>query len=321
MCRMDLGHSYEYEELMEYGEYLKERYNQVLDVSDIGESHDRRRIPMFRIGNNPVQLIVTGGVHGRETINPVVLMKMIEDSCILEMDQRAMERWEKNKRREKSNNWKINTKFHDLILYQEYEEYELYRENSLVIIPLVNPDGYEISQKGFSVIRDLELREKIKDMGIDYRFWKYNGRGIDINRNFPCKMWRKKFDGDMPASENETIAVMSVMEQVRGEGYLDFHSRGKEIYYFRKTMSEKYNQKQKEWAKKIHDITKYDYVEPSREIEEEDTGGNTVHYYSEQIEKPAITIETVPEKAGFPLEIQWQRKTYKEIKDILDCKP
>lgn len=322
MCRMDLGHSYEYEELMEYGNYLQDRYQQVLEVSIIGSSHDNRKIPMFQIGSRPIKLIVTGGVHGRESINPVVLMKMIEDFCILEMDQRAMEQWEKKRKQEnKKKRLFINSGLRDFIFYQEQEGQEVYKENSFAIIPLVNPDGYEIAQKGFSAIQDLELREKIKNMGVDYQQWKYNGRGIDINRNFPSKTWKKKFDGDIPASEKETMAVMEVMDRIRGEAYLDFHSRGKAIYYYRNHMGTQYNDRQKVWAKKIHDRTNYRFMKPSEEVDENDSGGNTVHYYSEQIGNPAITIETVPEKAEFPLEIKWQRKTYKEIKDVLYCRP
>ena len=42
-------------------------------------------------------------------------------------------------------------------------------------------------------------------------------------------------------------------------------------------------------------------------------GGNTVHAFSEQYNYPALTIETVPEGASFPLDLQWQERVYQKI--------
>lgn len=323
MCRMNLGHHYDYEELVEYGKYLQERYSHVLEVSTIGMSYDNRKIPIFQIGSRPNRILMTGGVHGREIINPVVLMKMIEDFCILEMDQKTMLRLKKKNLLEENNRKHFFLKrfiLQEDLIIQDIMKYEKYKEISFSIIPLVNPDGYEIAQKGFQAIRNQELRERIKDNGIDYREWKFNGRGVDINRNFPSKTWRKKFEGDTPGSERETIAVMSVMDTLKCEAYLDFHSRGRVIYYFRNGMDLKYNLRQKKWAKEIHKKTGYRYMKPSREIDENDSGGNTVHYFSEKVGGAAITIETVAEKVRFPMDAKWQKKTYKEIKDVPYCK-
>lgn len=41
-----------------------------------------------------------------------------------------------------------------------------------------------------------------------------------------------------------------------------------------------------------------------------------MHYYSEAIGGPAITVETVEEYANFPLKEEYQTDTYQEIRCI-----
>ena len=80
---------------------------------------------------------------------------------------------------------------------------EVYRP--FLIIPVLNPDGFKSDQRT-------------------------NGNGVDLNRNFPCKNWSAKFEkeryfpGSGPASELETQAVVSLVEQTRPELIIHFHS-------------------------------------------------------------------------------------------------
>lgn len=76
-----------------------------------------------------------------------------------------------------------------------------------VIVPLVNPDGYE--------------RRKRR-----------NANGVDINRNFPTRTWSRgkrrsrMFGGEAPASEPETRAVMALVERYRPDAIVTIHSIG-----------------------------------------------------------------------------------------------
>jgi g-D-glutamyl-meso-diaminopimelate peptidase len=241
----------------------------------IGISHDDRDILLLKVGVGDKNVILTAGVHGRESINPIVLMKMMEYYC------------EEN--------------------FNHLKDYTFY------VVPLLNPDGYMIAQRGFNVIRNEELRLAAKEKDISYREWKFNARGIDINRNFPSFSWRPKHANDFPGSENETKALMQLMDSIPSIGYIDYHSRGEEIYYYRDRMSKAYNQRQKEIADRLADDTGYTLVPPEEEISASDTGGNTVHYYSEQTKQPAFTIETVPDEATFPLSIVYQAQTFHEV--------
>ena len=195
--------------------------------------------------------------------------------------------------------------------------YELLQTYTILMIPLLNPDGYMISLYGHKSVRNPALQSKLKRIKYNYSEWKFNGRGIDINRNFPCRSWKPKGINDYAASENESKALIQVFHQYRIKCYLDFHSRGKCIYYYRNSMSEKYNERQLYIAKRLKNITKYELVDPENEIEYGDSGGNTVQYFSEHFNKPALTIETVDENEPFPLDYRLRISTYEEIKLIL----
>jgi g-D-glutamyl-meso-diaminopimelate peptidase len=141
---------------------------------------------------------------------------------------------------------------------------------------------------------------------------------MDINRNFPSKLWNPKFEGDHAASENETKALIFLfLDYNRSKGFLDFHSRGKQIYYYRNQMPDSYNNKQYEIACRLKKVTNYELVPPEEEIDPGDSGGNTVHYFAEHFRKPALTIETVEEDAQFPLDISFRFTTFEETKLVI----
>jgi len=74
-----------------------------------------------------------------------------------------------------------------------------------IIVPLVNPDGFE--------------RRKRR-----------NARGVDLNRNFPTRNWQagparsRMYGGPAPASELETRAVMRIVKRFRPDVIITIHS-------------------------------------------------------------------------------------------------
>lgn len=350
---------YRYEDFLQDTEYLLTTYPSMLHVYHIGESHDGREILVFQLGTGPIPIIITAGVHGRETINPMVVMRMIENYLgLVAYEEPAIVDFGISSRmlppqgrigqlfvdmpectvdhaihghsplaqpvvRSEANQGQTEEESNQELRFQsvekginiptEYNIYNIFRTFTFYIIPLLNPDGYEIALGGFDVIRDSELRKHAVKLGIPYEDWKANARGVDINRNFPSVTWRPKFPGDRPASENETKALIYLFDQIPAVGYLDLHSRGKTIYYYKGNMSKEYNERQKYIAERLKEVTGYELMPPESEIEEMDSGGNTVHYFSEKYHKPAITIETVPDLEPFPLDVRHQRPTFEEI--------
>lgn len=277
MEKIDLGKRYYYEDLYQVCKNLKKQYPDFIQQEEIGRSHDGRGIVLMKAGRGQKNILLTAGVHGRETINPSVLLALLQIYC------------ENNR---------------DFL-----EEYTLY------VVPLLNPDGYMVALRGFHGIKSERLRLTVKSKGIPWYLWKYNARGVDLNRNFPSQTWEKKNHGDIPASELETKALIGLFHEREYIGYLDYHSRGKTIYYYRKTMPKDYNKTQYQLACGLCRITDYMLAPKQEEIDTGDSGGNTVHYFSEVLKKPALTIETVDDYQTFPLEIQLQKETLREILD------
>jgi g-D-glutamyl-meso-diaminopimelate peptidase len=304
---------FDYDKIIRAEMALAKQYHTIIKYVTIGASHDNRDIVLLKLGLGQKYMVCIGGVHGRETINPVVLLRIIEYYAEYYMNYHE-QRYDLMRKLKSPN----------LYLKEEYVQMlygacinELLKTFTILIVPLLNPDGYMISLKGYEVIGNPDLKERCLAMGQPYPEWKYNGRGVDINRNFPCRLWRQKHIMDTPASENETKALIKLFHDYRTKGFLDFHSRGKQIYYYRSQMPDSYNKKQLEIASRFQNITDYVLMAPEEEIETGDSGGNTVHYYSETFKKPALTIETVEEEATFPMNWQYRLQTFEELKNLI----
>ncbi len=157
---------------------------------------------------------------------------------------------------------------------------------SFYVVPLLNPDGYVMALT-------------------DSKFsgYKLNAERVDINRNFPSVHYKSGgTGGEYAGSEPETRALMSALGSHPSQIYIDIHSRGEVIYYYRAAMSEQYNERQLVIAERLSKVTGYELVPPEDEIAEEDSGGNTVHYVSETYGIPALTIETLPDNVDFPID-------------------
>ncbi len=303
---------YSYDKLISDAKALAEQYHKLIQYVTIGRSHDNRDIVMLKLGIGKKYILFCSGVHGRETINPIVLMKLTEFYA------EHYEKYGNEKEQEQIRRQLIEPSGY---LEEEYWRMlfgrcisELLQTFTLLIIPLLNPDGYMLSLLGYEAIRNQELRQNAIAKNLPYKEWKYNARGVDINRNFPSRLWRPKGPGDYAASEQETRTLIGVFNQYRIRGFIDLHSRGKSIYYYRSRMPELYNERQLKAANRLKEITKYELMPPGDEIDPGDTGGNTVHYFSEHFYKLALTIETVEEEAGFPLDNRYRSSTFEELK-------
>lgn len=288
---IEFGRNYTSRELLERAKELEEKYPGHLHYQIAGETHDGREIPQLILGDSPKCLIVTGGIHGRESVNPVLLQRIAEEYALLRGNESPDPK--------------------------ESMQRELLFDYSICFLPLMNPDGYEIALYGFSVIRNPLLRHTIQMTGIPHEEWKYNSRGVDINRNFPSRSFLSRANMQEAASERETKALIQVFGTFpESIGYIDFHSRGKIIYYYRNALPFFYNRKGKRMAKHFQEFSGYALGKRSDEAVTKSDGGNSVNYYSETYLKLALTVETVEDEAGFPLDVDYQEKTYDEIRRI-----
>lgn len=263
------------------------RYPSFLRLFPVGKSHDERNIYEVRLGNCKPCVICAGGIHGREWVNPVLLLHMIEEYA-----KAAKEG----------------------TLLQGLKLSEILETCSFCFVPMVNPDGYVIATEGFDKIKHPYLRYTSKLQNTQDSDWKKNARGEDINRNFPGKSWYSG-NGPWPASELETRALIQVFcSHPDSLCFLDFHSRGRLLYYYRKGMGYFYNKRARKLAATLAKACGYRTGKPSEEFLSKKDGGNSVHYYAEYFHRPAITVETIDEREGFPLKEELLAKAYEEVR-------
>ncbi len=117
-------------------------------------------------------------------------------------------------------------------------------KGSVWILPLTNPDGALLSQTGLESVPK-EERERLifyNEGSTDFSLWKANGRGVDLNVNFPAR-WgtgvknartagREHYIGKSPFSEPETRALKEFTEEIRPDYTVSYHTKGEEIYWY-----------------------------------------------------------------------------------------
>ena len=124
------------------------------------------------------------------------------------------------------------------------EQYKIgVKKGSCWFIPLVNPDGALLAGKGLDAVPDAYRQFLVKlNGGKDFSLWKANGRGVDLNVNFPAD-WgmgvknttiaaSENYIGDHPFSEPETLALKSFTEKIRPDYTVSYHTKGEEIYWY-----------------------------------------------------------------------------------------
>jgi len=207
---------YGYDEMMADLEALQQRYP-FLEVQFIGTSVLGRPIPAVRLGTGTKEIHYNGSIHANEWITSVILMKFIE------VYARAFQEGRN-----------IGT-FHIPTLFAQ---------NSLWIVPMVNPDGVELVQEGITPDNPyFEQVLSINGGSRDFRFWKANIRGVDLNDQFPANWERevarrgvrapapRDYPGPSPLSEPEARALADFTRNHDFRLVIAFHTQGEVIYW------------------------------------------------------------------------------------------
>ncbi|MCR5108498.1 MAG: hypothetical protein K6B28_10075 [Lachnospiraceae bacterium] len=150
------------------------------------------------------------------------------------------------------------------------------------IVPMANPDGVTIAQSSAPE-------------------WKANANGIDLNRNFPVGWEMTKgssapgaanFKGYSPASEPETIALMSLATARDYSCYINYHQQGNIIYYDDDLTSSVTSALSTILAATVKNINRYPMVNTSgTNASGTTTYGGFGDFILMGLQKPGITVE------------------------------
>ena len=132
----------------------------------IGRSHDDRMIPMLEIGKGDTCIICLSGVESGDRNLPEYLLSIAKDYC-----------------RSYENNWTIG---------ESYEVRKLLDKVRICMIPMLNPDSYEICEYGYGAIHNPIHRQMLKMQDRPVEEYECNARGIDLRRNFPTNYYQRK---------------------------------------------------------------------------------------------------------------------------------
>lgn len=167
-------------------------------AADPGGGHDLLALVLGTRADDPSvpRVLLTAGVHPRETANPRLLL-----------------------------DWARGTL--DAAAAGDPARRALLEERTVVVVPLVNPDGLD------TVVRGLDTA----DAGSAWHRGNHGATGaVDLNRNFDNRWgagspesWHRNYRGPHAGSEPEVRAIQALGRALRPAGVYDLHSAGEVV--------------------------------------------------------------------------------------------
>lgn len=275
----------DYDRMMEYLEIMIGRYPQ-LSISYIGESILGRGIPMLSLGEGEKTVLYVGAHHGMEWITSVLLLRFVNELCEL---------------------WKSNGRIF------EYSVKYLLSSRTLLIVPMLNPDGVDYQING--VGEDHVLYDRLLSMNggsRDFSEWQANARGVDLNHNYNSGFAEykaveaemgifggapTKYSGECPESEPEVGALCNYIRyNDRLRMILTLHTQGEEIYYTGR--DGKVPPRSKAIAEAFRGMSGYALRQPTGSA----AYGGLTDWCVEELNLPSFTLECGKGKNPLPLE-------------------
>lgn len=209
---------YSYAELVAYLQNLAIKFP-FLKLTQLGTSVAGHPIYSAQIGIDTKKVLYAGGFHGSERLTCLVLIMFLENLCETLAD---------------------NTDF------SLTNARSALFGKSVLAVPCVNPDGYEISLNGPATAGTYadSVRQILGNN--EHKYWNANVRGVDINHNFDAgfeilkQLERqqgitgpapRRYGGQAPESEPETKIMADLCRNNDILQLLAFHSQGEEIYW------------------------------------------------------------------------------------------
>lgn len=199
---------------------LKTRYP-FIETGIIGQSVLGKNIYYIKLGNGEKKVQYNASHHSLEWITSVLMMKFIEDFSKAYAD---------------------NSKF------LGYDIANIWKDASIYIVPMVNPDGVNLVLNGLSPDNPYYYQLlQWNNTGMPFsKVWQANIKGTDLNRNYPAS-WQlgknqeaslgittpgpTRYGGPYPLSEPETQAMVNFTSAHDFKLVISYHSQGEVIFW------------------------------------------------------------------------------------------
>ncbi|MED2975036.1 M14 family zinc carboxypeptidase [Fictibacillus sp. B-59209] len=263
--------TYTYTEMTRDIKALAKKYPDLIQYRSLGKSPYGREIWAVKLGKGDATVFYNASHHAREWLGTNIVMEMIDQY---------------------SSSYASKKKF------DGYDVRTLLNDVSIWFVPMVNPDGVTLQQQGVSAFPKSVQSKLIKmNKGSrNFKHWKANGQGIDLNRQYPAgwNLLSKRISG--PASQNyngkkpletiETKLMYDFTYYVDPEATISYHTSGRILYWHYRTKKENYS-RDYTMAKAIGSMTGYRLVAPSNSA----SGGGYKDWFVSSFGRPGFTPE------------------------------
>lgn len=253
---------------------LAEAYPELITYKVVGKSEYGRNLYAVSLGKGKATTFINGSLHAREWISTNLNMYMLEN-------------YAKAYRQNKS--------------IGGFNARKILNETTIWFMPMVNPDGVTLQQKGLSAFpaKDHASLIKMNAGSKNFKRWKANAKGVDLNRNFSVDWYTvsnnvgypnyQNHKGSAPASAKETKAVINFLKVIKPQMTINYHTSGEILYWGYNQKGSNYT-RDYSYAKTIANMTGYTIIPyggyPS--------GGGFLQYFTETYKRPSITPELSP---------------------------
>lgn len=262
---------YTYEQMEADIVRLADTYPELVSYKVIGKSEYGRDIYAISLGKGESTVFINGSHHAREWMTTTLNMYMIDQYAIAYR-----------------NGSKINN----------YNARNILNKTTIWFVPMVNPDGVTLQQYGLKAFPESIHQEllKMNDGSRDFKRWKANAKGVDLNRQYnanwaniksnPGKPYYENYKGSQPHSAAEVKAVLKLIGEIDPEVSVSYHSSG-EILYWNFLQKGTWYQRDHAYAKQIGNMTGYSLVYPGANP----SGGGFTDWFITNYKRPAFTPE------------------------------
>jgi g-D-glutamyl-meso-diaminopimelate peptidase len=261
--------TYTYEQMQKDIMRLQTFYPQLIQTQVIGHSVEGRNIYAVKLGRGPREIFMNASHHAREHITTNLLMEMLDTYAFAY-----------------SNRSKVDN----------YDVEKILNKTTIWFVPMVNPDGVTLVQKGYKAVKNAKLVLKINKGSTDFSAWKANIRGVDLNRQYdadwkhiccdPGKPAPQNYRGPYPFSEPETQAMRDFTLAHHFQIAISYHSSG-EIIYWHFHQSGERQKRDYRLASMLAKRTHYSLVKPKKNP----SGGGYTDWFISRFKRPAFTPE------------------------------
>jgi g-D-glutamyl-meso-diaminopimelate peptidase len=238
-----------------------------LQVTSIGNTVLEKEIPEVALGTGGKKVHYNGSFHANEWITTVVIMTFLNDYLLT-----------------LTNNYPLHNITTPI----------LYLQTTLSIVPMVNPDGVGLVLNGPPANEMWRNRVIQYNKGsTDFKEWKANIRGIDLNDQFPAK-WElerarnpkepgpRDYGGEKPLSEPEAIHMAELTRRRDFARVIAFHTQGEVIYWGFE------NQEPPESEVFVNEFSRVSGYEPVKTIE---SYAGYKDWFIQDWRRPGFTVE------------------------------